>query len=121
MNVIAIDDPMHRDALVTVTDRAADRIRAIFAEEEAGPAVGLRLSVVGGGCSGLSYEMELAEQVANDNVVEAEGFRILLDPKSAVYLKGVTLDFQDGLMGRGFVFSNPAARNTCGCGESFSL
>jgi iron-sulfur cluster assembly protein len=77
--------------------------------------------VVGGGCSGLSYEMDFSEQRPDDRVIEFEGFRILLDPKSTIYLKGITLDFQDGLQGKGFIFSNPNARNTCGCGESFAV
>jgi iron-sulfur cluster assembly protein len=76
---------------------------------------------MGGGCSGLSYEMEFDQERTNDNVLEFDGFRVLLDPKSAIYLKGVTLDFQDVRKGKGFVFRNPNATNTCGCGESFSL
>ena len=107
--------------LVEVTERAQREIREIFHREEPTPGTGLRLGVMGGGCSGLSYEMEFDEGRANDNVLEFDGFRVLLDPKSSIYLKGVTLDFQDGLKGKGFVFRNPNATNTCGCGESFSL
>ncbi len=80
--------------------------------------MGLRLGVVGGGCSGLSYEMEFSETRTNDNILDFGGFAVLLDPKSAIYLKDVTLDFEDGLKGKGFVFKNPNATNTCGCGES---
>jgi len=109
------------DTLVRVTDRAQLEIRQIFEREDRGPDTGLRLGVTGGGCSGLSYEMEFDEQRAKDNVLECEGFRVLLDPKSSIYLKGITLDFQDGLKGKGFVFVNPNATNTCGCGESFSV
>ena len=107
--------------LVDVTDRAQREIREIFAREEAGGDTGLRLCVIGGGCSGLSYEMEFDRMRENDNVIEYRGFRVLLDPKSSIYLKGVTLDYQDGLKGKGFVFVNPNATNTCGCGESFSV
>lgn len=108
-------------SLVVVTDRAQREIREIFTREGAPPGAGLRLGVIGGGCSGLSYEMEFGEPRQNDNIMEFDGFRVLLDPKSSIYLKGVTLDFQDGLKGKGFVFVNPNATNTCGCGESFSI
>jgi iron-sulfur cluster assembly protein len=107
--------------LVEVTERAQQEIREIFHREGPAPDTGLRLRVMGGGCSGLSYEMEFDRRRANDNVLEFDGFRVLLDPKSSIYLKGVTLDFQDGLKGKGFVFRNPNATNTCGCGESFSI
>lgn len=107
--------------LVTVTDRAAREIRSIFEREQPAVGVGLRLGVVGGGCSGLSYAMDFSERRDNDNVLVLDGFEVLLDPKSAIYLKDVTLDFEDGLKGKGFVFKNPNATNTCGCGESFSV
>ena len=107
--------------LVKVTDRAIQEIRAIFEREQPDAKVGLRLGIVGGGCSGLSYKMEFSERRDNDNVIGYEGFTVLLDPKSAIYLKDVTLDFEDGLKGKGFVFVNPNATNTCGCGESFSV
>ena len=108
-------------SLVQVTDRAQQEIRQIFTREEPNAETGLRLCVIGGGCSGLSYEMEFDSKQENDNVIDYNGFRVLLDPKSSIYLKGVTLDFQDGLKGKGFVFVNPNATNTCGCGESFSV
>jgi iron-sulfur cluster assembly protein len=107
--------------LVTVTERAQREMRAIFARDQAPGVDGIRLGVIGGGCSGLSYQMELSERRPNDAVLEFEGFNVLLDPKSTIYLKGITLDFNDGLQGRGFVFGNPNATNTCGCGESFSV
>jgi iron-sulfur cluster assembly protein len=110
-----------QDSLVVVTDRAQREIREIFARQGAAAEAGLRLGVIGGGCSGLSYEMEFDSVRDNDNVLEFEGFNVLLDPKSAIYLKGVTLDYQDGLKGKGFVFVNPNATNTCGCGESFNI
>ena len=107
--------------LITVSDRAQREIRDIFAREQPGDGAGLRLGVIGGGCSGLSYEMEFSAPRPGDNVLDFDGFQVLLDPKSAIYLKGVTLDFEDGLAGKGFVFSNPNATNTCGCGESFTV
>lgn len=107
--------------LVTVTDRAIEEIRSIFDREKPSTGVGLRLGVVGGGCSGLSYEMEFSETRTNDNILDCGGVAVLLDPKSAIYLKDVILDFEDGLKGKGFVFKNPNATNTCGCGESFTV
>jgi iron-sulfur cluster assembly protein len=107
--------------LVTVTKRAVQEIRSIFEREQPKNGVGLRLGVVGGGCSGLSYEMEFSETRTNDRIIDLGGVEVLLDPKSAIYLKDVTLDFEDGLKGKGFVFRNPNATNTCGCGESFSV
>lgn len=112
---------MNGAELVVVTERAAREIRTIFDRERPTGSVGLRLGVVGGGCSGLSYKMEFSERRANDRIIDLDGFDVLLDPKSAIYLKDVTLDFDDGLMGKGFVFRNPNASNTCGCGDSFSV
>ena len=108
-------------SIVTVTERAQREIRAIFERESHAKGIGLRLGVIGGGCSGLSYEMDFSERGADDSVIEYDGFDVLLDPKSTIYLKGITLDFQDGLQGKGFIFGNPNATNTCGCGESFSV
>ena len=109
------------DSVVTLTDRAQSEIRSIFECDGLGMETGLRIGVVGGGCSGLSYEMDFSEERPNDTRIEFDGFTVLLDPKSTIYLKGITLDFQDGLQGKGFVFANPNATNTCGCGESFSV
>jgi len=83
--------------------------------------MGLRVGVVGGGCSGFSYKIEFSEYRENDNVLSFGDFEVLIDPKSSIYLKDVQVDFKDGLDGKGFVFSNPNAKNTCGCGESFSV
>ena len=112
---------LDRNALVAITDKAKSEIRAIFEREEREGDVGLRLGVIGGGCSGLSYQMEFSQRRPDDSVIECGEFEILLDPKSTIYLKGITLDFQDGLQGKGFVFGNPNATTTCGCGESFSV
>jgi iron-sulfur cluster assembly protein len=112
---------LDRNDLVTITEKAQTEIRAIFKREETVGDVGLRLGVIGGGCSGLSYQMEFSQRRPDDSVIECGEFKVLLDPKSTIYLKGITLDFQDGLQGKGFVFGNPNATNTCGCGESFSV
>jgi iron-sulfur cluster assembly protein len=109
------------DRLIDVTEKAQREIRAIFEREHSGAGSALRLGVIGGGCSGLSYEMRFDQPRATDRVLDFDGFAVVLDPKSSIYLKGITLDFQDGLQGKGFVFSNPNATNTCGCGESFSV
>jgi len=109
------------DRLIAVTERAQREIRAIFDRERPGEGAALRLGVIGGGCSGLSYEMRFDQPRATDRVLDFDGFAVVLDPKSSIYLKGITLDFQDGLQGKGFLFSNPNATNTCGCGESFNV
>ncbi|MEE4273936.1 MAG: iron-sulfur cluster assembly accessory protein [Thermoanaerobaculales bacterium] len=112
---------MSAGEIIILTERAEQEIRTIFEREQPAEGTGLRLGVVGGGCSGLSYEMEFSETRSNDSVLPYQGFQVLLDPKSAIYLKDVILDFEDGLQGKGFVFKNPNATNTCGCGDSFSV
>ncbi len=107
--------------IVTITPRAVREIREIFEREAPAAGSGLRIGVKGGGCSGLSYLIEFGEPRPADNVADLGGVTVLIDPKSSIYLKGTTLDFQDGLQGKGFVFRNPNARNTCGCGESFTV
>jgi iron-sulfur cluster assembly protein len=109
------------EAVVTVTERAAVALREILEQERPPAGTGVRLAVVGGGCSGLQYDLELDQRRPHDTVVPVDDLELLLDPKSSIYLKGVTLDFEDGLRGRGFRFSNPNASNTCGCGESFRV
>lgn len=106
--------------IITITDKAKTQIATIFAEQN-DPDKGLRIAVVGGGCSGLSYKIDFDLKKEKDNVMEFDNFTVFIDPKSSIYLKGVVLDFQDGLKGKGFVFNNPSAKNTCGCGESFSV
>ncbi len=109
------------DQLVVVTDKALERIRAIQTQENKSQGEALRLAVIGGGCSGLSYKIEFSSPREKDNVLTYDDVKIVIDPKSSIYLKGIVLDFQDGLNGKGFVFENPNAKNTCGCGESFSV
>jgi len=108
------------NSLITATDRAVEHLRTLMAVEE--PAVeGVRLGVKGGGCSGLSYLVEFGSERDGDHIIEHSGVRFFLDRKSSIYLKGVELDYDAGLEGKGFVFGNPNATNTCGCGESFSI
>jgi iron-sulfur cluster assembly protein len=109
------------EQIIAITDKALDQIKAISQAENADGTRGLRLAVTGGGCSGLSYKIEFSDKKEKDNVLDFSGIKILIDPKSVIYLKGIVLDFKDGLNGKGFSFDNPNAKNTCGCGESFSL
>ena len=107
--------------IVTLTEAARREVSRLIGEESR-PGVGLRLSVKGGGCSGLSYEIDFDLPEPGDTVMEfPEGFQVLVDPKSLLYLKGIEVDHQGGLSGKGFSFRNPNAQNTCGCGESFSV
>lgn len=107
--------------IVNLTEKAVEQVKSIFEKENKGEDYGLRLGVVGGGCSGLSYKIDFDTKREKDNVLEFDGVKVYIDLKSSIYLKGVTLDFKDGLNGKGFVFINPNAANTCGCGESFSV
>ena len=78
--------------------------------------------MAGGGCSGLTYELDFTQAEPGDNIMDMEdGFQVFIDPKSLLYLKNMEVDHQGGLQGRGFVFNNPNAQNSCGCGESFSV
>ena len=104
---------------VHVTAKAVQKIREAFARE--GVRGGLRLGVLGGGCSGLSYQFKFSpEPKARDHVFEFGDVRVFVDPKSMVFLDGMTLDWKDSLMQSGFVFDNPHAKKSCGCGTSFS-
>jgi iron-sulfur cluster assembly protein len=109
--------------MVTITENAAKAIKAAMVEENLSPeGAYLRVAVRGGGCSGLSYELGFdSEKKVGDIEVEKDGVRMLVDLKSQVFLAGTTLDFTSGLNGKGFVFTNPNASGTCGCGESFSV
>jgi iron-sulfur cluster assembly protein len=107
---------------ITVTDRAVSRIRMAMAKEGIAPEEGgLRLGVMGGGCSGLSYSIKFDTRPRErDRVYEFDGVRVFVDPKSFVYLHGMTLDYEETLMRQGFNFINPNSSRSCGCGSSFS-
>lgn len=106
---------------VILTERAAQEIKTIIQQQELdGDKVRLRVGVKGGGCSGFSYVLDLTESFKEtDELFEQHGVKIVCDPKSLLYLGGTTVDFKDEIMARGFVFSNPNATSTCGCGSSF--
>ena len=105
---------------VKITPKANEEvIKLVNAENN--PDIGLRLGVKGGGCSGLSYDLQFTPQEKGDTIISHDGFNVFMDAKSMIYLKGMQLDYQDGLQGKGFVFVNPNATSTCGCGESFSI
>lgn len=106
-------------ALVSATSGAIAELKRLMERET--DVDGVRLAVKGGGCSGLSYVLEFSRQREGDNVVEQDGIRFLMDRKSSIYLKGIVLDYKEGLNSKGFVFQNPNATSTCGCGESFSV
>jgi iron-sulfur cluster assembly protein len=106
-------------ASVQVTPKAVAKIRQTFERE--GVFGGLRLGILGGGCSGLSYQFKFETKPRDrDNIFEFDGIKIFIDPKSLIYLRGLTLDYKESLMQSGFVFENPNASKSCGCGTSFS-
>jgi iron-sulfur cluster assembly protein len=105
-------------AFLTLSAVAAEKVRGLLAQE-ADAALGLRVFVAGGGCSGLQYGMTLDEGQEGDTVVALHGVRVLVDEMSAQYLAGSEIDYVDSLMGAGFTVSNPNAVSTCGCGHSF--
>lgn len=107
---------------IAVTEKAIARIRSAMAKEGISPEQGgLRLGVQGGGCSGLSYNIRFDTQPRErDRIFQFGGVRVFVDPKSFIYLHGMTLDYQETLMQQGFVFVNPQATKSCGCGTSFS-
>jgi iron-sulfur cluster assembly protein len=107
--------------MVTVSEKAAIKLNSLI-EESGFTTPFVRVSVKGGGCSGLSYDLSFdTEQQPADTLAENNGVKILIDNKSLLYLFGTELDFSDGLNGKGFQFINPNASRTCGCGESFAL
>ncbi|MCU7548448.1 iron-sulfur cluster assembly accessory protein [Chitinophagaceae bacterium LB-8] len=112
------------DNAIQVTDKAKERVQQLLAEVGNGndPSYFLRVSVVGGGCSGLSYKMDFDNELKPaDQVFENNGIKVVTDLKSFLYLVNTVLDFSDGLNGKGFFFQNPNASRTCACGESFAV
>ena len=108
--------------MISVTEKAKTRIHELLTAEGKPAESAVRVSVKGGGCSGLMYDLGFDTEIKPaDQVFEDKGVKILVDKKSLLYLLGTTLDFSDGLNGKGFQFINPNATRTCGCGESFAV
>lgn len=109
------------DAPITLTDAAAKQVLTMFEQERLPEEAGLRVAIIGGGCSGLSYKLAFeSASRKRDKIYVINGVRVFMDPKSALYLRGTQLDFVDSLNGTGFTFSNPNADSECGCGQSFT-
>jgi len=107
---------------MTITETAKNKILTLKNEGNMDETHFIRVSVKGGGCSGLSYDLDFDNKInPSDQIFEDKGEKIVMDMKSFLYLAGTELDFSDGLNGKGFIFNNPNASRTCGCGESFSV
>lgn len=116
------DDVSEAGEPVLLSPTAVSRVKILLQREKRPDPAGLRLSVVGGGCSGFQYSLELDDGPREDDAVyEYDGVRVFVDPTSAPYLSGTSVDYVDGLHGAGFKFVNPNADRTCGCGSSFSV
>ena len=108
--------------MISLTERAVKEVKRIFEDQSLPEDTVLRIGVKGGGCSGFSYSLGFDDHLSDtDQVFETNGFKVVCDDKSFLYLNGVQLDFEESLMGRGFKFGNPNASKSCGCGESFSV
>jgi iron-sulfur cluster assembly protein len=107
-------------ATIEISDNAVKKINTLVTQQQK-DGQGLRVKVVGGGCSGLSYKMDLDVQRDGDRVFERDSAKVLVDRKSFIYLRGTELDYADGLMDSGFKLQNPNVKRSCGCGSSFSV
>ena len=109
--------------MVSVTERAIQQIVGLMEKEGITPETyNLRVGVIGGGCSGLSYQMKFDDNIdLSDTVVDLESIKVIINKLSLLYLVGTELDYQDGLNGKGFEWNNPNSTRSCGCGESFSV
>jgi iron-sulfur cluster assembly protein len=113
---------MVTEAEINITEKAVKEVRKIMEENRIPENFGLRVGVKGGGCSGLTYTLNFDENSKEgDTIIEQHNVKLFVDGKSLFYLSGTELDFSDGLNGRGFIFNNPNASKTCGCGESFGV
>jgi iron-sulfur cluster assembly protein len=113
--------PNPRPAVMKVTEAAAEQIRGIVARASR-PVAGVRVGIAKGGCAGMSYQMDIAEEVAKgDEIIDTHGVRVLVDPKAVLYLLGSEMDFVVDKLSAKFVFRNPNEVSSCGCGESVSL
>jgi iron-sulfur cluster assembly accessory protein len=109
------------DPILGLTEKAAEMVRKIQADENIEAGYGLRLRVVGGGCSGFAYDLYFDQVTEMDRTFESHGVKLVVDQMSLQYLAGTTVDYVEGLQGAGFKFGNPNVKSTCGCGSSFSV
>lgn len=107
-------------APISLTEGAITQLKRIFEEQSVPSTYGLRVGVKGGGCSGFSYILGFDEQKEKDQIFEVDGFKVFMEKSHSLYLLGMEVDWHDGLNNRGFVFNNPNAKESCGCGTSFS-
>ena len=107
--------------MITLTDRASAKLKEVLEKEKAPEGTGLRVGVKGGGCSGMTYDLELSTLQKGDKVVEKEGVKVFLDPKSLLFLFGSELDYTEGTLDAGFKIQNPNVKESCGCGHSFTV
>ena len=106
--------------MINLTTAASEKVKGILEQEKQSiPQGGLRIYVQGGGCSGFQYGMVLDEVAEDDQVIEADGIKVIVDPMSLRHLDGAEVDYKEDLMGGGFAIKNPNAKSTCGCGHSF--
>ncbi len=108
-------------APVTLTEGAKKEVKKLMSQQELGKEFGLRLGVEGGGCSGMSYVLGFDQTKDGDSEYSIDGIKVFMNKAHGLYLVGMEVDFQQGLNSRGFVFNNPNAEKTCGCGTSFSV
>jgi len=118
----AVSGEVRKSSELTVTPKAILEIKRLLQAEQANSQSVLRVMVVGGGCSGMSYKLEFESKppAEKDLLFERDGVKVVVDPKALLFIIGTELDFSDGLSGTGFIFTNPNAKRTCGCGTSFS-
>ena len=119
MQILAIKPPKNRP--INLTPSAVVKVKELLAGEDDGEALGLRMAVKPGGCSGFSYDISFDAVVETDDMVATfDGLRVMVDPQSAERIRGSVLDFKDGLMETGFAIENPNEQRSCGCGKSFA-
>lgn len=117
-----VDEPVRQfENPVVLTERAAKQVRRIKESEDLDENLYLRVAVEGGGCSGLSYKLGFDIRTDEDEIVKSQDLEIVVNPKHMMYLEGIEIDYPDGLDARGFIFNNPNASESCGCGSSFAV
>ncbi len=117
----SVSDDGDSEPMLTLTEKAAEKVREIQASENIEAGYGLRLRVIGGGCSGFSYDLFFDQLTDADRTFDSHGVKLVIDEMSLQYLAGTSVDYVEGLQGSGFKFSNPNVKSTCGCGSSFSV